>query len=116
MAHEPHIVAAPSAVYSTRRDFLRQTGAGFGMLALTALLDQQTLLADPIENRKSPYGPVPGKIENPMSPRPKHFPAKARSVIWLFMNGGPSQVDTWDYKPELAKHDKQDLKGFDQNT
>ena len=34
-----------------------------------------------------------------------HFPAKAKSVIWLFMNGGPSQVDTWDYKPELARRD-----------
>src|SRR5205085_4330485 len=53
---------------------------------------------------------------NAMSPHPGHFPAKAKNIIWLFMNGGPSQVDTWDYKPELAKHDKQDLKGFDQNT
>ena len=45
-----------------------------------------------------------------------HFAAKAKSVIWLFMNGGPSQVDTWDYKPELAKRDGQELKGFDKNT
>ena len=47
---------------------------------------------------------------------PAHFPAKAKSVIWLFMNGGPSQVDTWDYKPELAKRDGQELPGFDKNT
>ena len=53
---------------------------------------------------------------NPLAPRPGHFPAKAKSVIWLFMNGGPSQVDTWDYKPELAKRDGQELKGFDKNT
>ena len=53
---------------------------------------------------------------NPLAPRPRHFPAKAKSVIWLFMNGGPSQVDTWDYKPELAKRDGQELDGFDKNT
>ncbi|HEV8062696.1 MAG TPA: DUF1501 domain-containing protein, partial [Gemmataceae bacterium] len=40
----------------------------------------------------------------------------AKNVIWLFMNGGPSHVDTWDYKPELAKRDGQDLKGFDKTT
>jgi hypothetical protein len=53
---------------------------------------------------------------HPLAPRPPHFAAKAKSVIWLFMNGGPSQVDTWDYKPQLAKHDGQELKGFDKNT
>ena len=53
---------------------------------------------------------------NPLAPQPPHFPAKAKSVIWLFMNGGPSQVDTWDYKPELEKRDGQELKGFDKNT
>ena len=109
MNRNPHVIASPSPVYPSRRDFLRLTGSGCGLLALLGLLDQQGLLAAPVENRKS-------KIENPMSPRPGHFPAKAKSVIWLFMNGGPSQVDTWDYKPELEKHDKQELKGFDQNT
>ena len=53
---------------------------------------------------------------NPMAPRASHFAGKAKSVIWLFMNGGPSQVDTWDYKPELAKRDGKDLEGFDKNT
>jgi hypothetical protein len=51
-----------------------------------------------------------------MAPRPPHIPAKAKSVIWLFMNGGPSQVDTWDYKPELTRRSGQELKGFDQKT
>ena len=51
-----------------------------------------------------------------LASRSAHFPSKVRSVIWLFMNGGPSQVDTWDYKPELAKHDGQELEGFDKNT
>jgi hypothetical protein len=52
----------------------------------------------------------------PLAPKPPHFRAKARSVIWLFMNGGPSQVDTWDYKPELARRDGRELPGFDKNT
>jgi hypothetical protein len=67
------------------------------------LLDQQNLLAS-------------AKVENPLSAKVAHFSAKAKSVIWLFMNGGQSQVDTWDYKPELEKHDGQDLKGFDKFT
>lgn len=73
----------------TRRDFLRRSGAGFGALALASLL------AD--ESGAAPAG-------------------KAKRVIWLFMNGGPSQVDTWDYKPALEKHHGQELKGFDATT
>jgi hypothetical protein len=53
---------------------------------------------------------------NPLLPRPAHFPAKAKSVIWLFINGGPSHVDTWDYKPELARRDGQELPDFDRFT
>lgn len=77
------------------------------MLALAGLLQDQGLL-----------GKASAAVDprNPLAPRPGHFPAKAQSVIWLFLNGGPSQVDTWDYKPELAKRDGQELKGFDKNT
>jgi hypothetical protein len=102
----PHPVCSPRI--GTRRDFLRQSGGGMGLLALASLLDEQGLIAAP--------APAPAPGLNPLAPRPPHFPAKAKSVIWLFMNGGPSQVDTWDYKPELAKHDGQELKGFDKNT
>ena len=56
------------------------------------------------------------RATNPLAAKPAHFPAKAKRVIWLFMNGGPSQVDTWDYKPELDKRDGQELTGFDKNT
>jgi hypothetical protein len=73
------------------------------MLALAGLLEQERLLAAP--------APV-----NPLAPKEAHFDAKAKSVIWLFMNGGPSQVDTWDYKPELEKRHGQELKGFDKTT
>src|SRR5262249_4927028 len=72
-------------------------------VALAGLLEREGLLAKP-------------QAVNPLAARESHFPAKAKSVIWLFLNGGPSQVDTFDYKPELAKRDGQELKGFDKNT
>jgi hypothetical protein len=98
----------PHSAYPSRREFLQRAGNGFGLLALAGLLDQERLLAQPPTASES--------YLNPLTAKPPHFPAKARSVIWLFMNGGPSQVDTWDYKPELAKCDGQELKGFDKNT
>src|ERR1051326_360986 len=85
------VFAPPSPAFATRRDFLRRAGNGFGLLALTGLLGQEKLWA------------ATTPATNPLAPKPPHFPAKAKSVIWLFMNGGPSQVDTWDYKPALGK-------------
>src|SRR3954470_5891247 len=105
----PRIFAPPSPAFATRRDFLRRAGGGFGMLALSGLLQQQGLLA-------SSARAATNEILDPLAPRAPHFPAKAKSVIWLFMNGGPSHVDTWDYKPELEKRDGQALEGFDKNT
>src|SRR4051812_34207246 len=90
----------------SRRQLLQRAGSGIGMLALASLLKDQGLLAPDAS----------AALLNPLDPKPVHFPAKAKSVIWLFMNGGPSHVDTWDYKPELAKKDGQELKGFDKNT
>jgi hypothetical protein len=74
----------------TRRDFLRTTGAGFGWLAFAAL--QASLQAAD----KSRY-------VSPLAPKPGHHPAKAKRVIFLFMNGGPSHLETFDWKPELKK-------------
>jgi len=90
-----HLIASPNRAYSSRREFLRRTGSGFGMLALAGLLEQQGVLsgvADTATVKQS---------LNPLAAKVVHFPAKAKSAIWLFMNGGQSQVDTWDYKPEL---------------
>jgi hypothetical protein len=106
----PAYYATPSPAGGSRRDFLRRSGGGLGLLALASLLDGEGLRAAP------PPAAAPGPGSNPLAPRPPHFPARAKSVIWLFMNGGPSQVDTWDYKPELARRDGQELKGFDKNT
>ena len=110
MNHHPRLFAAPGPSFRSRRDFLRLTGQGFGALALAGLLDGEGLLLSPAHAAEGLPGP------NPLSPRSAHFPAKAQSVIWLFMNGGPSQVDTWDYKPELEKCDGQELEGFDRET
>jgi uncharacterized protein (DUF1501 family) len=82
--------------YNSRREFLSRAGGGFGMLALSALLQQEGLLAD--------TDPV-----TPLSPKSPHFPAKAKQIIYLFMHGGPSHIDTFDPKPALIKLDGQKL-------
>jgi hypothetical protein len=102
----PRFFAEPASIFRSRRDFLRRTGNGFGLVALAGLLGQEGLLEAAEDDRSI----------QPLAPRKPHFPAKAKSVIWLFMNGGPSQVDTWDYKPALTKQDGKELKGFDKNT
>ena len=73
----------------TRREMLRVSGAGFGGMALAAMLGQQS-----IADAQKP---------NPLAPKKPHFAPKAKRVIFLFMHGGPSQVDTFDYKPLLAR-------------
>jgi hypothetical protein len=105
----PHLFADPHRGFFSRRDFLRRTGSGAGMLALSSLLSESGLLGSTA--RASATAAL-----NPLAPKQPTFPAKAKSVIWLFMNGGQSQVDTWDYKPALEKYDGQDLPGFDKNT
>lgn len=109
MPNEPHQIAAPSPAFPSRRAFLERAGSGMGMLALAALLDQAGL-------RDAARAETDDRSLHPLAARPGHFPSKAKAVIWLFMNGGQSQVDTWDYKPELAKRDGQELAGFDKNT
>lgn len=108
-----HFHASPSRVFASRRDFLRLTGSGFGMLALSGLMEAAG--AQALHAYDGAFYPPPDP-KHPMAPRSGSLNAKAKHVIWLFMNGGPSQVDTWDYKPELAKHNGQELKGFDKDT
>jgi len=79
----------------SRRDFLQQAGAGFGAFAMSALLASGELPA--IRAAESA-----GKDLGPFAPRKTHFAAKAKSVIYLYMDGGPSQVDTFDPKPRLT--------------
>ncbi|MEQ8764301.1 MAG: DUF1501 domain-containing protein [Planctomycetota bacterium] len=86
----------------TRRRLLKSAGGGLGWLAFTSLLGRSGLLAD--------------DAVSPMAPRAPHFAARTKSVIWLFINGGPSHVDTWEHKPALARHEGQALPGFDKHT
>ena len=87
----------------TRRSLLRRAGAGAGFLGLAGLLGDENLLAGT-------------GAPDPLAPKKSHFPARAKRVIWIFVNGGPSQVDTWDYKPALAENDGKELEGFDKFT
>jgi hypothetical protein len=80
----------------TRRDALRQMGAGFGTLGLAGVLTQ---------NVQAGTAGLPG--ETPLAPKSPHFAPTAKQVIQLFMPGGPSQVDTFDYKPQIAKYQGQ---------
>jgi Protein of unknown function (DUF1501) len=80
---------------ASRRAFLRETGLGFGTMALAHLLCQDGMLSA-AEPRHSPGG-------TDLRPREGHFPARAKAVIMLMQIGGPSQVDLFDPKPELQK-------------
>jgi hypothetical protein len=73
----------------SRRDFLQRAGCGFGSIALAALLGQSRLTAD--------------SGTDPVAPKSPHRSARARNVIFLFMEGGPSHLDTFDYKPLLNR-------------
>src|SRR6266496_6481238 len=88
--------------FTDRRDFLKKAGAGFGLLALADLLQNDSLLAADESSVNSQVSTL-----NPMAPRQPHYPAKAKSIIWLFMEGAPSSVDLFDPKPELTKRDGQ---------
>jgi hypothetical protein len=97
----------------TRRALLERAGCGFGLLGLASLLGERGLLA--VEAASGPTLSAPHRL-SPLAARPPHYHARARAVIWLFINGGPSHVDTWDHKPELAKRDGVALQGFDPST
>jgi len=77
----------------TRRTFFKQVGYGIGGLALTALLRDSGVAQQVMQKRT-----------DPMAPRAPHFKAKAKAIIYLFMAGAPSQIDLFDPKPLLVKH------------
>ena len=92
MPHNPR----PEHLALTRRELLQRCGMGFGALGLSSLLAPE-LSAGAAE------------ISNPLLPKVAHFPAKAKHVIHLFMNGGPSHIDTFDPKPLLNKYSGKNL-------
>ena len=74
---------------TSRREMLRLSGCGFGMLALSALLDEEAAAGS--------------RSADPLAPRRAHYPMRAKRVIFIFLSGGPSHVDLFQYKPELMK-------------
>ncbi len=97
----------------SRREWLQRCGGGAGILGLASLLAD--LGVDSLGNAVHAATPKAVPVD-PLAPKKPHFTGRAKSVIWLFINGGPSQVDTWDYKPELAKRHGQRIKNFDNKT
>jgi hypothetical protein len=96
---DPYALAAQRSqalnLLQTRRHFFSQCGVGLGAMALAGLLSEQKLLAE------SSVG------VSPLAPKSPHFAAKAKRVIYLFMAGGPSQLELFDYKPKLQELDGQ---------
>ena len=76
----------------SRRNFLRTSACGFGLLALESMLKQQASAS-----------PLRSKSESPLTAKMPHFQPRAKRIIFLFMSGGPSQMDLFDFKPWLAK-------------
>src|SRR5438876_11363224 len=89
----PHATAA-----LPRREVLCRIGGGFGALGLASVFADAGLLCAALPKDRT---------VNPLSPRAPHFPPRAKRIIFLFMNGGPSHVDTFDPKPSLAKYSGQ---------
>src|SRR6516162_8993464 len=82
----------------TRRHFFKECGLGVGKIALASLLAESAVRA-----QQSP------RVADPLAPKRPHFPAKVKSVIYLFMAGGPSQLELFDYKPRLNQLDGQPI-------
>ena len=91
----------------SRRDWLRRAGCGAGTLGLAALLQDERHLS------RAAADETQINALNPLLARMPHFDAKATRVIWIFVNGGPSHVDTWDYKPGLEKWNGKTINEFD---
>ena len=77
-----------------RREFLRDIGGGFTSVALTGMLAKEGFF-------NKAHGATLDSYANPLAPQESMIAPKAKSVIFLFMYGGPSHMDTFDYKPEL---------------
>src|SRR4051812_3462569 len=73
--------------YATRRHFFQECGTGIGAIALASLLNENLF----------------AESTDPMAAKRPHFPAKAKRVIYLFMEGGPSQLELFDFKPKLIE-------------
>lgn len=96
----------------SRREMIHRLGAGFGSIGLAGLLQDQGVLA----HDSNPRAANTSSSSSPLFPKAPHFAPKAKRVIQLFMPGGPSQVDTFDYKPAIKQHAGQRPKIVDRKT
>src|SRR4051812_12032596 len=81
----------------TRRHFFGKCGVGLGSIALASLLSDRS------------FADASTALLNPLAPKPPHFPARAKNIIFLFMAGGPSQLELFDYKPKLVEFNGQPI-------
>ena len=112
---QPHIVSdkylrehSPSLedIIFTRRQFLIRSGMGMGALSLASLFGINPYDADAVTT-------AGGKVITPLSPKAPHFPVKAKSIIHIFAEGAPSQIDTWDPKPDFEKYADKTIPGHE---
>ena len=87
----------------SRRDLLTRSGLGLGWLAAGGMLDAEARAAAAVTRSQA--------VPSTLAPRPPHFAAKARAVIHIFANGGPSHLDTFDPKPKLAEYAGREIPG-----
>jgi hypothetical protein len=90
--------------FLTRRKFLSRVGMGLGALSLANIIDPANLIAAQSKAKLPP---------GPLTPRPSHFPGKAKAVIHIFASGAPSHIDTWDPKPTLTRMNGKTIGGDD---
>src|SRR5882757_8382321 len=100
-----HTATLKDIIFS-RREFLERTGMGFGAMSLASILG-----VNMAQGASTPA--APGNVLGPLAPKKAPLPCKAKAVIHIFAEGGPSHVDTWDPKPELTKYADKTLPGLD---
>jgi hypothetical protein len=108
---DPRVLRESLLRDQTRRQFFAQCGVGLGSTALASLIDRDRASAGAVPSRPntSPSPSLAPRDANPLAERPGHFPARAKSVIYLFMAGGPSQLEMFDYKPQLVERSGQPI-------
>src|SRR5271163_2940642 len=94
----------PTPCGRSRREFLWEVGGGFAGLGLIDLLSRSGFFSGVVQAAEPTVKAASGTQPYLLSPKLSHFPARAKHVVFLFMNGAPSQVDTFDYKPALEKY------------
>ncbi|HEY0551491.1 MAG TPA: DUF1501 domain-containing protein, partial [Verrucomicrobiae bacterium] len=99
--NKQHFVFGEALRATTRRHFFRQCGVGLGGVALTSLLNEKLLAAQPSALRPAPAGR--SAMLDSLAPKVPHFAATAKRVIYIHMAGSPSHLDLFDYKPKLIE-------------